>query len=186
VPASVNSFQWSVPLLIFCFVASSWVLICYSSSALTGWYRLSQRFTAEQEPNGPAKSAGPFFYAVYMRWWSHYSCIVRITAAEDALYLSVASIYRPGHPPLAIPWSEIAVGIENHFLRTYINLRLGRSEQIPLRLSESVANQLGLYQRFPQLGACDMPSEKDFTTLTDDAAARIAREVIHRGDDSTR
>lgn len=148
-PASLNSFQWTVPILIFGFIASSWVLTCYSSSALTGWYRLSQRFTAEQEPNGPAKSAGPFFYAVYMRWWSHYSCIVRITAAEDALYLSVILPFRAGHPPLRIPWREVQIGRATFFWRRYVELTLGDEERIPLRITEGMAAKLGILERLP-------------------------------------
>jgi hypothetical protein len=183
------------PVLIFALVC--FVHICYwwlLANYVSGWQALASRFRTQALPDPKAPAfAMPWFFSwrnayssVCLRYWYEYAGMIRIAAAEDALYLSVASICRPGHPPLAIPWSEIAAGVENHFLRTYINLRLGNSEQIPLRLSESVANQLGLYQRFPQLGSCDMPSEKDFTTLTDAAAARIAHNVIHHDNDSTR
>jgi hypothetical protein len=145
----LNSFQWTLPVLIFGFVASSWVLTCYSSSAFTGWYKLSQRFTAEQEPSGPAQSAGPFFYAVYMRWWSHYSCIVRLTAAEDALYLSVILPFRIGHPPLRIPWREVQFGRVTFFWRRYVALTLGEQEHIPLRITEGMARKLGILERLP-------------------------------------
>jgi hypothetical protein len=138
-----------MPLLIFCFAASSWVLICYSNSALTGWYRLSQRFTAEQEPSGLTQSAGPFFYAVYMRWWAHYSCIVRLTVAEDALYLSVILPLRPGHPPLRIPWREVQIGRATFFWRRYVALTLGEHERIPLRITEGMARKLGILERLP-------------------------------------
>jgi len=138
------------PFLIPCivvFVAAWWVLICFSCSALTGWMKLSKRFRAESEPTGPISSVGPFPYSIYMRYWSHYSCLVRITAAEDGLYLSMLLPFRAFHPPLRIAWSEVRFGREKFFFRTYVSLLLGAQEQIPLRMTEGMARKLGILDK---------------------------------------
>jgi hypothetical protein len=131
-----------VSLAVFCFVS-------FLSSVLSGWHTLSKRFRAESEPYGVTRSAGPFPYTVYTRYLSHYSFIIRMTAAEDALYLSVLLILRIGHPPLRIPWNEIQLSKTTYFMRPLILLTLGEQERIPMRISESMAGKLGILERIP-------------------------------------
>jgi hypothetical protein len=123
--------------------------VSFLSSVLSGWHTLSKRFRAESEPYGATKSAGPFPYTVYTRYWSHYSFIIRMTAAEDALYLSVLFLLRLGHPPLRIPWNEIQVSKTTYFRQPMILLTLGERERIPMRISERMAGKLGILERIP-------------------------------------
>jgi hypothetical protein len=115
---------------------------------MSGWHSLAKRFTSDSPPYGETKTVGPFFYSIYTRFWSHYSSVIRLTAAEDALYLSVLVLFRPGHPPLRIPWIEITFGKTKLLWKRYIVLRLGNEEQIPMRISERMARNLGIMERF--------------------------------------
>ena len=145
----VAEHPWAIPA----FVAGVWVAVCYFSSAISGWNRLAERFQAEGEPYGDTRTAGPLFYSVYWRWWSHYSGIVRMTATADALHLSVIFFFRIGHPPLAIPWGEIEMRPIQRFLRSYVELTLGREERLPLRIPMRMAAKLGLQERMEAQGA---------------------------------
>ena len=82
------------PYVVAIFFAILWCIVCYFASFVSGWYSLSKRFRAQSEPYGEMKTAGPFFYTVYMRFWGHYSSIIRMMAAADALYLSVLFLFR--------------------------------------------------------------------------------------------
>ena len=141
-PSYIMVIMATVSLAVFCFVS-------FLSSILTGWHTLSKRFRTESEPYGVTKSAGPFPYTVYTRYWSHYSFIIRMTAAEDALYLSVLLILRIGHPPLRIPWNEIQLSKTTYFMQPLILLTLGEQERIPMRISERMARKLGILERIP-------------------------------------
>ena len=141
--AQHNLPQYS-PLLFLVFFAALWSFISIVNSLVSGWYALSKRFRAQSEPCGETRSAGPFFYTVYMRWWGHYSSVVRLIAAEDALYLSVLFPFRVGHAPLRILWSEIQLGRAKYLWRRYVILTLGTEERIPLRISERMARNLGI------------------------------------------
>ena len=137
-------------LMLFIALGVAWMcVIFFLISVLSGWYKLSQRFRAQSEPYGQTRSAGPFFYTVYMRYWGHYSSIIRMTAADDALYLSVLFPFRVGHPPLCIPWKEIQFGRTKFFFRRYVVLTLGEQERIPMRISERMARNLGILDRLP-------------------------------------
>jgi hypothetical protein len=124
-----------------------WCSTCFVISALSGWYSLSKRFRAQSEPYGDMRSAGPFFYGVQMRFRTNYSSVIRLTAAGDALCLSVLFLFRVGHPSLSIPWNEIKFGRARILWRRYIVLALGNEEQIPMRISERMAHNLGILER---------------------------------------
>lgn len=131
------------------FFIALWCGSCFLVSVMTGWFALAPRFKQQSAPYGEIKTAGPFFYGVYMRFWGHYSSVIRLTAAVDALYASVLFPFRIGHPPLRIPWDEIKLGRTNWFFRTYVVLTLGNEEMIPMRISQRMARNLGILDRVP-------------------------------------
>jgi hypothetical protein len=146
--SAINSY-FATPFGLIAGFLVFWCAICFLISFMTGWYPLALRFRKQSEPYGEMRSAGPFFYTVYMRFWSHHSSVIRLTAASDALYLSVLMMLRIGHPPLRIPWDEIRFGRTKFFMRTYIVLTLGKEEQIPMRISQRMARNLGILDRVP-------------------------------------
>ena len=126
-----------------------WCSVCFLISLFSGWFTLSGRFKKQSEPYGETRSAGPFFYTVYMRYWGHYSSIIRMTSAEDALYLSILFLFRIGHPPLCIPWKEIQMRRTKFLWFRFVILTLGEQERIPMRISERMARKLGILERLP-------------------------------------
>jgi hypothetical protein len=133
---------------------------------MSGWHALSRRFTACSEPQGETLHAGAFFDSVRWDMPSRYGSSVSMTAASDALYLSVPFTSRPGCPPLCIPWNEIKVSRTDRPWLNMIALHLGSEEQILLRITEHRAAQLGLFDRFPsELG---VPVAPNFDKLSDE------------------
>ena len=147
--SSIESY-FANPIGLVTGFAALWCAICYLVSFFTGWFALARRFRKQSDPYGEIRSAGPFFYTVYMRFWSHYSSVIRLTAASDALYLSVLTVFRIGHPPLRIPWDEIKLSWTKHFLFTYLMLTLGNEEKVPLRIPLRMARNLGILDRCPE------------------------------------
>jgi hypothetical protein len=146
--SAINSY-FATPLGFIAGFIVFWCAISFLISFITGWYALSLRFRKQSEPLGEVRSAGPFFYTVYMRFWSHYGSVIRITAASDALYLSVLFPFRIGHPPLRIPWDEIKLGRARRLFITSVELTLGNQEKIPMRISQRMARNLGILDRVP-------------------------------------
>jgi hypothetical protein len=145
----LNTFM-DTPYGFVIFFMILWCAVCFLISFLTGWFALARRFKRQADPYGETKTAGPFFYTVYMRWWSKYSSVIRLTAAGDALYASVLLPFRIGHPPLRIPWDEIRFGRAKFFFRTYLMLTLGNEEKIPMRIPLRMARNLGILDRCPE------------------------------------
>ena len=78
-----------------------------------------------------------------MRWGAHYGNALNAGANSVGLYIAPVFLFRPAHPPLFIPWSEIKVG-PSRWVDFYlsITLTLGREEQIPFRVSRRLARKL--------------------------------------------
>lgn len=126
-----------------------WGGISFLISALTGWSTLAKRFRKQSEPLGETRTAGPFFYTVYMRAWSHYGSVITLTVSSDALFVSIFPLFRVGHPPLQIPWDQIQIGRARRFFINYVQLTLGTREKVPMRISQRMARNLGILDRVP-------------------------------------
>jgi hypothetical protein len=157
--------QWLDPARYpFLLVPALWLLITLISSGVSGWFTLASRFRKHSEPCGEARTALPWFSPVYMRYWSK-DGPYRLTAADDALYLSVPFFCRFGHPPLRIPWDEIQFSTDERVFSTYVVLTLGNEERIPLRITTDTARKLGILDRVPGGSAFDV--EPNFDQLPD-------------------
>jgi hypothetical protein len=145
----VNNFLVNTPYAYFAFFVILWCFISLIISFVGGWHALSRRFRAQSEPLGDTRTAGPFFYGVQMKFRLGYNNVIRITAAEDALYFSILFLLRIGHPPLCIPWKGIQFGRAKFLWLRYIVLTLGEQERIPMRISQRMARKLGILERLP-------------------------------------
>ena len=131
------------------FFVAVWILAYLVISFVSGWHTLAKRFRAQSEPYGEVRSAGPFFYTVHMRFSVHYSSVIRMVAATNALYISVSLPFRFAHPQLCIPWEEIQMRRIRFLWLPYMVLTLGEQEHIPMRISQRMARKLGILERIP-------------------------------------
>lgn len=78
-----------------------------------------------------------------MRWGTNYGSCLTVGADAAGLYLAVMLIFRVGHPSLLFPWHEVSVRRRWKvvFFR-YVELTLGREEQIPFRISGRLADRI--------------------------------------------
>lgn len=133
-------------LLVF---AAFFCLLYPFNSYVTGWRTLSQRFRSSSKPLGDVRSAHSILDMVCWRFSSR-DPFVRIASADDGLYLSVVFFMRPFHPPLRIPWNEVWCSpVIGSGSGTYVDLKLGKEEQIPLTILAGMARKLDLSNRVP-------------------------------------
>ena len=126
------------PFFLVIFVAM-WASMLYLISAVSGWNALSKRFRLQGRFYGETRP----FRSARLRFYVHFGNCLDVGADESGLYLAVLPIFRFGHPPLLIPWPEVSViSGETGFIFKKRELRLGRQESIPLRISASLAEDL--------------------------------------------
>lgn len=78
---------------------------------------------------------------------SNYSSTLHVGVADDGLHLRVPLLFRPGHPPLLIPWGAIAEVEPRTVLwhMTY-GLRIGEPHVATVRVPERVIRVLRDHQ----------------------------------------
>jgi hypothetical protein len=107
---------------------AGWFGGIYLIALLSGWLRLAQRYRCEQGFGGDWWR----FQSCAMRWGTAYRGILTLGANAEGLYLEVPYVFRVGHPPLFVPWSEITVSERRRWMVAGTQFMLGRNEQIPL------------------------------------------------------
>lgn len=130
----------SNPFFFALYFIALWVLVSYVLGLLSGWIALSRRFRgtgAFYSYQWPLQSLRMGTLPV-----SYRNC-ANLGADEAGLYLAVFPLFRLGHAPLFIPWSEIEVvsGVRGFIFKSR-KLLLGRQERIPLVVSVSLAEKL--------------------------------------------
>jgi len=125
-----------VPLLIFPFF---WCAVLWLIGQLSGWSLLAQKFRLTSSFPGECWS----WQSARMRWGANYGSCLTAGADATGLYLRVMIFFRAGHPPLLLPWHEISVRKRGKtvFFR-YVELSLGREEQIAFRISGRLADRI--------------------------------------------
>jgi hypothetical protein len=131
---------FSQPYVFLIFLVTLWSLVSFIIGTISGWNALSKRFSC---PRGAFHGETWSFRTARMRFFTRYGNSLTFGADETGLYMSIFPIFRFGHPPLLIPWAEVAVVPgERGLIFKQLTLRLGRQEAIPLRISASLVERL--------------------------------------------
>lgn len=86
------------------FFVALWCGISLLASRLGGWHRLSRSYAVARAFAGTRRRR---FCSVSFRPATNYGFCTTIGIEEVGLWLSVLPIFRLGHPPLLIPWSDL-------------------------------------------------------------------------------
>jgi hypothetical protein len=118
-----------------------WVVTIVGISWLSGWKSLARVYPENALPAGGETFR---FQTCRMRYGARYGSCVTFGADTRGLHLSVLFLFRFGHPPLFIPWSEVSAsggpgpGVTLKFLRVPdVPLTVGR------QLAEDIAAASG-------------------------------------------
>jgi hypothetical protein len=82
-----------------------WSFVCWLIALIGGWQRLAHVYPAHGTP------VGKRYGGLYGRMGhSSYKGVLNVVVAPEGLHLSTMIFFRPGHPPLLIPWSALRDG----------------------------------------------------------------------------
>lgn len=99
-------FSYFFPIL---FVAV-WILVCYVTSRM-GWRSLSEEYRYTNDFTG--ERIGLVSMSVNA---GNYNNSVIVKYGPEGIYLKVVFLFRPYHPPIMIPWSEIRIARDKKIL----------------------------------------------------------------------
>ena len=91
-------------LIVFpIFFGALWVGITLAMSYIGGWGKVGKQYaaTGAPPPGRVLKSVTGMF------GMARYKYVLTVITADDGLYIENRKVFRPGHPPLFIPFSAI-------------------------------------------------------------------------------
>jgi hypothetical protein len=111
-----------------------WIAICIILSRMSGWHKLAQKYLRIDFVSGEKWR----FRSAKLRYSVGYNSCVNFVANREGLGISIFFVFRVGHPPLFIRWTDIAISKETKFLRNVIRFTVGRDFPIPILVPKSL------------------------------------------------
>ena len=103
--------QAAIPIVIAIVFAGFWCFVIFMMSLLGGWAALARNYRAVEIPEGKRF----LFQSASMGSVNYGSCLT-VVVGSAGLYLKVFPLFRFGHPPLLIPWTDLHDLRERKFL----------------------------------------------------------------------
>ena len=129
--------DWLTPALICLGFPLVWIGILRFASAVSGWRALAAQYPAREPFSGPIRR----FEHIRLGWSNYQNC-VNVGASGEGLYLTLWFLFRPFHPPLFIPWSELSAKVARGWLVNRLELRFNLCPGIILLVSEQLGRQI--------------------------------------------
>ncbi|MCR9142432.1 MAG: hypothetical protein NXI24_09290 [bacterium] len=121
-----------------------WASVLTLTSRLGGWHRLAQSYPDEHVPEKYSE-----FMSSGRMGWMNYNGVLKMHAGPRGLHIAVILPFRPGHPPICIPWHALKVFEDSSMWIRLARLEIqhqGR-EIAKLLIREAAAERLRLKDR---------------------------------------
>ena len=137
-PPGNYQLYWPIMVLV------GFPICCWILGQLDGWKGLYRRFPAAVD----SRLAGPKFTFLRGRvGLFHWKRALVAHVTPEGLRLSVIFLFRPGHPPLLLPWSDIKMisRLREFPWRDFVEFEIGAPQVTTIRLPAKVfaASPLG-------------------------------------------
>jgi hypothetical protein len=130
--------SWPIWLGIPLFGVGMWMAVSIIVSNIGGWRDLAVEYRASHEfldNRFSWRSAG-------MRGRVWYRSCLTMGSSQEGLYVATSPLFRVGHPPLFIPWSDISASPQKVLWMDYVQLGFRRSPDVPFLIRRKLAVQL--------------------------------------------
>ena len=128
--------QW-FPLLFPFFFVGMWLLVSFLLAAISGWRTLAHLYPAR----GTFSGKHYFFRSGNLNGVRYGGCLT-LGADRAGLSMSVLFMFRMGHPPIFIPWSDVQAQAGRDWGFSVINLSCKQVPGITIRLRRKDAEAL--------------------------------------------
>ncbi len=130
--------EQNFPYLIPIFFVILWVIVAKAISIISGWKELAEKYPVRTPFSGERHN----FQSARMRRGMNFNNCLTVGANHMGLFLSMFVIFRFGHPPIFIPWSEISASLEKGRFGNTIKLSFLRSPGNWLKISQKLYQKL--------------------------------------------
>lgn len=130
-------FEEIFPFLFPLFFIGMWIVVCFLLAIIGGWSRLAESYQAHAEFTGKK-----WYFQSGRLGLTNYSSCLTIGSNYYGLYLAVFPLFRVGHPPLLIPWSDITTAEHKGWIFSYLDFTFAKAPSTKLRLLRKLGNMI--------------------------------------------
>ena len=112
--------------------------IGYFIAYVSGWSEAARAYPGSSYFSGTLLS----FRSAACRRWTHYSMCLVFGANQTGLYMAVLPIFRAGHPPIFVPWSEVTVTRHSPFGLPTVRFSFARTPGVWFAVWPGLASRL--------------------------------------------
>ena len=117
------------------FFTAMWVGVTLLMSLIGGWGRVAKHYPAAAKPEGGRELR----YVTGMFGMARYKHVLTVITTDEGLYIENRFVFRPGHPPLFIPFSAvIRPRKQTLFFWEYVAFDIGSPPLAGVRLPSKV------------------------------------------------
>ncbi|MDQ3821175.1 MAG: hypothetical protein M3362_26325 [Acidobacteriota bacterium] len=120
-------------IFLIAWLGSSWLI-----GNISGWRSLATIYPLVK--SFPKKKWSS--QSAQMHWFGFYNNCLNFGVDTEGVYISIWPLFRVGHPPLFIPWSDISVRERKSVIFTFIEFEFKGLPSIPLRISKRLYEPL--------------------------------------------
>lgn len=137
---------WAFPV----FFCGLWITLFFLIARWGGWRTLAAAYPSSGTPMGERFR----MRSAQLRWGCNYNNCVTFFTSQSGLHLSMPFLFRFGHSPIFLPWSELRAHEERLWSTTVSVITSARCPDVPIKLRKPLASQL-LAPASPQLSNCE-------------------------------
>jgi len=132
------------PWLIVVIGVMGWSVVLSLIARLSGWSLLAEYYEAADAYDGPRRR----FQSISMERLkfvpSNYGGVVEFGADARGLHISLFILFRPFHPPLVIPWSDLKVETRQVLMWTQAVLIAARAPEVKIMVPGPTAQWIAM------------------------------------------
>ena len=111
-----------------------WCFVCLLLAKFGGWSAMAAEVRATETPRGALSRMQSGKVGIV-----RYRHVLTIGVQDDGLYLAVFPLFRAGHPPVFVPWSQVSViRRRKQLFGDFIEATVGRPSRATIQLPSHV------------------------------------------------
>ena len=134
-----------IAVLVLLSFPVAWMIMLPLMARVGGWARLAEHYEARDDFEG---QRWRFESARFNRRVNYGGCLT-FGANARGLHLSTWILFRPGHPALFIPWSDVTMKKTTYWMFPYVELSFRRAPERPLLIRQKLGQHLATAAGLP-------------------------------------
>lgn len=122
-------FEEAFPFLFPIFFIGMWIIVSFLLARMGGWSHLAESYQSQAQFTGKKL----YFQSCRLGLVNYSGCLT-VGSNYYGVYLAVFPLFRVGHPPLLIPWSDITTAEHKGLVFSYLDFTFARVPSAKLRL----------------------------------------------------